>query len=99
MIVDCHTHIWSDPNQLGEGASEYLARQSGADRISASAEDHQRAAECVDKTLVLGFRSVHLGADVPNDRVRSETRETWIDERTLEAHTALKTPAGPAVLG
>jgi hypothetical protein len=69
MIVDCHTHIWSSPEQLGEGATEYLRRQTGSESISASPPDHLDCARCVDKTLVMGFVSRHLGAEVPNELI------------------------------
>ncbi len=69
MIVDCHTHIWSDAAQLGDGAEAYLTRQGCGEDFSAHPDDHAAAAECVDKTLVLGYRSRHLGADVPNDLI------------------------------
>lgn len=69
MIVDCHTHIWASADQLGRGGREYLRRQSGRDDIAAGPADHALAAECVDKSLVMGFRSVDLGAAVPNEFV------------------------------
>jgi len=69
MIVDCHTHIWASLDQLGAGAGEYLLRQCGQEDVPAAAAEHARAAECVDKSLVFGFRSVDLGASVPNDYV------------------------------
>ena len=69
MIVDCHTHIWANIDQLGKGAGEYIRRQCGQDNVAAGAAEHARAAECVDKSLVFGFRSVDLDASVPNDYV------------------------------
>ena len=69
MIIDCHTHIWTSIDQLGRDARAYIKRQSGHDELAASPSDHAQAAECVDKTLVLGYRSAYLGADVPNDLI------------------------------
>ena len=69
MIVDCHTHIWAETGQLGGGAKEFLRRQSGQEGLSADPSEHEQASKCVDKTLVLGFHSAHLGAAVPNDFV------------------------------
>jgi len=69
MIIDCHTHIWANIEQLGAGAGEYLLRQCGQTEVRAGAAEHARTAECVDKSLVFGFRSVDLGAAVPNDYV------------------------------
>jgi len=67
MIIDCHTHIWSSPEQLGQGAAEYLRRQAGTETVSAEPSEHVLASKCVDKTLVMGFRSRQMGASVPND--------------------------------
>lgn len=69
MIVDCHTHLWTDPRQLGEGAGEYLRRQHGSEDFAAGPGEHEVAARHVDKTLVLGYHSNHLGASVPNDLI------------------------------
>jgi len=69
MIVDCHTHIWSDPKQLGDGAEAFLARQGIRRGMDTSPSAHATAAKCVDKTLVLGYRSNHLGAHVPDDLI------------------------------
>lgn len=69
MIVDCHTHIWADISQLGSDAAAMLRRQSGSENIAAGATDHSTSAACVDKTLVMAFRSEHLGANVPNELI------------------------------
>jgi len=68
MIVDCHTHLWQSPDQLGQGAEAYLRRQSDGEVRGAPA-DHARACECVDRVFVLAFRSALLEAEVPNDFV------------------------------
>ena len=69
MIVDCHTHIWSSPKELGRNVGEYLRRQGGRKDVTADPADHAAAAGCVDKCLVVGYRSAHLGASVPNEFV------------------------------
>ncbi len=69
MIVDCHTHIWSDARQLGEGGPEFLARQGLGEGITAMPNDHAAASQCADRTFVLGYRSAHLNAEIPNDFV------------------------------
>ncbi len=69
MIVDCHTHIWSDASQLGDDAQAYLVRQGGPQNLDASPSEHAQAAQCADRALVLGSRSVHLGAEGPSDFV------------------------------
>ena len=48
MIVDCHTHIWSDAAQLGDGAEAYLTRQGCGEDFSAHPDDHAAAAESWD---------------------------------------------------
>jgi len=69
MIVDCHTHIWANTDQLGRGGREYVYRQTGREDVVAGPAEHAQAAECVDKSLVMGFRSLDLEADVPNEFV------------------------------
>jgi hypothetical protein len=69
MIVDCHTHLWSNPNQLGVNADSYLQRQSGQVHVLAGPAEHAEAAAPVDRTLVMGYRSSHLEASVPNELI------------------------------
>jgi hypothetical protein len=69
MIVDCHTQIWSDDKQLGPGALAHIEREAGRRDVSASPADHALAAKCTDKTLILGFRSLHLDAEIPNELI------------------------------
>jgi hypothetical protein len=69
MIVDCNTHVWASAEQLGVGAGEFLRRHGGRAGIAAAPADHALAAECADRSLVFAFRSVALGAEVPNDYV------------------------------
>jgi uncharacterized protein len=79
MIVDCHTHVWQSPDQLGQMVLGEVARPSrtraargAADRASArfipaaDADYHWAQAAAVDKAFVLGFRSRYLSADIPN---------------------------------
>jgi predicted TIM-barrel fold metal-dependent hydrolase len=66
MIIDCHTHIWASPDQLGPAAAKWLARRGGQESVFADPGDHAAAARDVTKTLVWGLRSRYLGADVPN---------------------------------
>ena len=80
MIVDCHTHVWQSPDQLGQadlgdipraagrrGFRPALARQSGWRTIpAADAEHHLLQTAMVDKSIVLGFKSRYLRAEVPN---------------------------------
>jgi hypothetical protein len=80
MIVDCHTHIWQSPEQLGQmdlGEIRQLRQRSsrgtspnrsGAWRTvpAADSEHHWRQTAKVDKSFVLGFKSRYLKADIPN---------------------------------
>jgi len=66
MIVDCHTRIWESPDQMGRDSTGWLIRGGGQPNLAAEPSDHAAAAREVTRTLVWGFRSRHLGADVPN---------------------------------
>jgi predicted TIM-barrel fold metal-dependent hydrolase len=80
MIVDCHTHVWQTPDQLGQLDLGDLptkprlrpARLSSAGRspwrnIPAADADHHWAQSAVaDKSFVLAFKSKYLRAEVPN---------------------------------
>jgi hypothetical protein len=66
MIVDCHTRLWSAPEQMGVGARQWLLRNSGTGNLRADSGDHGQAARGVDRTLVWGFRSQFLNAEIPN---------------------------------
>lgn len=66
MIVDCHTRIWATPGQLGPGAAAWLTRNGGSANLPADPVDHALASRQATKTLVWGFRSRHLHADIPN---------------------------------
>jgi len=79
MIVDCHTHIWQSPEQLGQlelgdaprpqrpqvrpqstGKSPWLGIPA------ADADHHWAESSLVDKSIVLGFKSRYLRAEIPN---------------------------------
>lgn len=84
MIVDCHTHIWESPDQLGQldlGGAMAPARKKNTGRsasavaagkgvwrnVPAADPDHHWAETAtVDKSIVLGFKSRYLRADIPN---------------------------------
>src|SRR5947209_8550530 len=82
MIVDCHTHVWQSPDQLGQiDLGDVPKRGRGAaPRISPTrtvwrsvpsgdAEHHWASAGMVDKSIVLGFKSRYLRAEIPNQYV------------------------------
>ena len=70
MIVDCYTHTWESPSQLGRCApADRRPTGPGVDSGAASISRHLAAAEPVDYSFVLGFRSHYLGAHIPNEQV------------------------------
>lgn len=81
MIIDCHTHIWQSPDQLGDGALAELSRTtviSGQKmRLLPQADtaNHLLAVEPVDRAFVLGFKSRYLGAEIPNEYISDYARE------------------------
>jgi predicted TIM-barrel fold metal-dependent hydrolase len=81
MIIDCHTHIWQSPEQLGDGALTELSRPTlvAGQKMrllpQADTANHLLASEPADKTFVLGFRSNYLGAQIPNDYIADYCRE------------------------
>jgi len=81
MIVDCHTHIWQSPEQLGEGALAELSRPAMVSgqkmRLLPQADtaNHLLASEPVDRSFVLGFTSAYLGAQIPNEYIADYCRE------------------------
>ncbi|MHC4697062.1 MAG: amidohydrolase family protein [Planctomycetota bacterium] len=73
MIVDCYTHTWENADQLGRGAAVNGQRmprwEQACDSNNTGIARHWAAAEPVDTTVVLGFKSHYLGADIPNEQV------------------------------
>ncbi len=87
MIVDVHTHVWQTPDQLGQAdlgePSAKSARRTGRGgngrtvfrRIPpADPELHWQSSKPVDKSIVLGFKSRLLRAEVPNAFVAEYVR-------------------------
>jgi len=80
VIVDCHTHIWQSPEQLGQvdlgehsrPAHKGVMRAVGAGKSAwrsvpaADPEFHWTQSAAVDKSIVLGFKSRYLNAEIPN---------------------------------
>lgn len=75
MIVDCFTHTWESADQLGRCVPTPTPRGSDSGDTSvmarAGAGRHAAAAEPVDATIVLGFKSAYLDAEIANDHVAS----------------------------
>jgi len=88
MIVDCHTHIWESADQLGQLDSGNTAVRGRkrlpritADRPAwrnnppaADPEHHWAQSGMVDKSIVLGFKSRYLHAEIPNRFVSEYVR-------------------------
>jgi len=81
MIVDCHTHIWQSPDQLGQmdlgesprkSSVRPAARLSNTGRTiwraipSGDPDHHWAQSATVDKSIVLGFKSRYMRAEIPN---------------------------------
>ena len=81
MIIDCHTHIWQSPEQLGDGALAELSRPTlvAGQKMrllpQADTANHLLAAEPADRSFVLGFKSNYLNAQIPNDYIADYCRE------------------------
>ncbi len=79
MIVDCYTHMWEAADQLGRclptvaGGGPDADDAADADRCGPV--QHFAAAEPVDVSLVLGFCSRYLEAEVPNERINAYVRQ------------------------
>jgi predicted TIM-barrel fold metal-dependent hydrolase len=88
MIVDCHTHIWQSPDQLGEldlGDTPKAARPRPSRMPASSArvwrqipaadpEHHWAENSVVDRSIVLAFKSRYLNAEIPNRYVADYVR-------------------------
>ncbi len=70
MIIDLHTQVWASVDQLGSEAAARLRQRwtlNGTEPIDATPAAHEAALECVDGSVVLGYRAERLGACVPNE--------------------------------
>ncbi len=84
MIVDCHTHIWASPDQLGRAKTDAKLRPNQRqfrddpeeEWPDASPEEHLAASEPVTRSIVFGFKSRYLDAEIPNDLVADYVRKT-----------------------
>lgn len=78
MIIDCYTHVWEHPAELGRcvPVKGRVVGRNGydADLSRAAPSKHLAAAEPVSATFVLGFKSRYLGADIPNERISAYVR-------------------------
>ena len=75
MIVDCYTHTWESAEQLGRclplnGKHAPFPEPLG-DPLRATPARHIACAEPVDTTIVLGFKTRYLEAEISNEQVAS----------------------------
>lgn len=68
-MIDCHTHLWSAEDWSEDIVREASLARGGPADIDIPEERHLAAMEAVDKAIVFGFHSRHLGWVVPNDRI------------------------------
>ncbi len=74
MIVDCHARVWESLEQLGGLAAavqekgQRLPAMAKAEKrpLDASTTWHRQSGKMIDRSLVLGFKSRYLNAEIPN---------------------------------
>ena len=78
MIVDCYTHTWESPEQLGRCSGADGERAAfpplPEDPQAVAAARHLAASEPIDTTIILAFKSAYLGAEIPNEKVAAYAR-------------------------
>ena len=71
MIVDCHTQIWETNPPVW---ATQRASTSAEPSPQANAIEHLAASDPVDHSIVLGFKSRYLEAEIPNQYVADYVR-------------------------
>jgi len=71
MIIDCHTHIWDVDRHLSSiFVEDYKSvYKSSTQKLSALPEQREMGIEGADKAVVVAFKSLALGVDVPNEYI------------------------------
>ncbi len=69
MMIDCHTHIWSASHWSEEMNREASIARGAPAQVHITEEEHWAAMQSVDRAIVFGFHTKHLGLIVPNDLV------------------------------
>jgi uncharacterized protein len=71
MIVDTHTQVWANLDQLGRQVAKCIRDRSPEAwaEFDSGPAGHEKAMSYVDMAFVFGFRSERLGAHVPNEFV------------------------------
>ena len=73
MIIDCHRHVWPKPKHLLDGSlggAAPLAHWLEKDWPSLTDQNEARIRGLVDCSIILGFKSKLLKAEIPNDFVK-----------------------------
>jgi len=70
-MVDCHTHLWKAEDWSEEMEREASIARGAPAQIDIAEDDHWAAMEPVDRAIVFGFHTKHLGLIVPNERVKA----------------------------
>jgi uncharacterized protein len=69
MITDCHTHLWRAEHWSEEMVREASLARGRPAEVHIEEATHWQAVAAVDRAIVFGFHSRHLGLVVPNDLV------------------------------
>jgi len=109
MIIDLHTHVWANLDQLGPDlASRRRSRAAGnGTQLDASPAAHERAMGCVDGAVVLGFRADRVGARIPNEFIagfaakdpRRRVGIAGIDPMSSDVLDEIETAVGLGLVG
>lgn len=75
MIVDCHTHIWRREHLSERFFSAAIGRLARGKLETIPPDRHFHALDSVDYAIVTGWRSQHLGVDVPNAFIADYCRQ------------------------
>ncbi|MEM7682714.1 MAG: amidohydrolase family protein [Planctomycetota bacterium] len=71
MIVDLHTRVWSQPEELGPAIAAQFRRRRAEpwEQADGSPERFAEAMAPVDRAVLLGFEAARLGASISAERV------------------------------
>ena len=76
MIVDCFTQVWESPQQLGPVGPRAGAGAPGRPNVEVKAglAHHEAATAPLGATIVVGFQSRYLKAEIPNAAIAAYVR-------------------------
>ena len=109
MIIDLHTHVWANLDQLGPELAFRRRRQAAGNgaQLDASPAAHERAMGCVHGAVILGFRADRIGARIPNEFIagfaakdpRRRVGIAGIDPMSDDVFDELDTAVGLGLVG